>query len=46
MDLKIFQEYINDLCETKKMDKANFIEKLLTCGSPGTTSTTVIFRRA
>lgn len=41
MDQKTFLEYVADLCKTKKLDNADFVKKLLSCGDPGTNNATV-----
>lgn len=41
MDHKTYLEYCADLCQTKKMDPAQFLGKMMACGAPGTTNTTV-----
>ena len=41
MDQKVFLDYIEDLCKSKKTEKSDFLKKLVSCGAPGTTGTTV-----
>lgn len=43
MDQKVFLEYVADLCKTKNMNTEEFVKKLVSCGEPGTTNTTVFF---
>lgn len=41
MPLKIFQDYVKDLCNSKKMDVEEFVRKLNECKQPGVSSATV-----
>lgn len=41
MDLATFQKYTEDLCKNTKVDYAEFVAKLVSCGEPGTGTATV-----
>lgn len=42
MPFKIFQDYVKDLCNAKKMNMEEFVQKLNDCKQPGVSSATVI----
>lgn len=41
MDMKVFLEFVEDLCKTKSLNSKEFREKLVSCGAPSTGNATV-----
>lgn len=41
MDMKVFLEFVDDLCKTKALNAKEFRAKLVSCGAPSTGNATV-----